>query len=431
MNKEERAKFIANITKSSVFGDGKRLRYQGTTKEFKIFDIPLKALIYNVDNGRIASLVKSYMRQHAQLDPETEEGSKLIANFLFQSNEIANKKTKDDILKCGQLEPGIITADGVIVDGNRRASLMWQILSDPNTTPDEKAKCENFRTVVLPENATQKDILRLETIYQLGSDEKVGYNAIEKYLHARDMEGKGFSVAEIEEYMNEKNSSSVQELLEVAELFDLYLEYCDCTGLYTQLPKGCEDDFLKLNTALKKVRSGRIPWIPNNKLKEVENDLQSICFDYIRLNMKGDDDFDFRAILQTSGGNFLQNESVWNYLVLQHRNVVENIEEKDIDALIEEADEDNEALKVALNLRDRDWRGKVKEGLKDAFKMAKDKIDNQKEKEKPLSLLKKSYNALSEIDLQTVYNSNEKSELLSWLSDIEGVCASIHKAIEK
>lgn len=245
------------------------------------------------------------------------------------------------------------------------------------------------------------------------------------------MEQKGFSVSEIEEYMGEKNTNSVQELLEVAELFDHYLDYCDCTGLYTQLPKGCEDDFLKLNVALKKIRSGKISWIPNNRLKEVENNLQSICFDYIRLNMKGDDGFDFRAILQTSGGNFLQNESVWNFFVEQYDTIVTDIEEEDIDTLIEKAGDNNDALRRLLNTRDTKWRGQVKEGLKEAFRIAKDKIDNKKEKEKPLTLLKKSYNALSEIDFQTVYNSNEKAEISSLLSEIEKICKEIHIAIKQ
>lgn len=36
------------------------------------------------------------------------------------------------------------------------------------------------------------------------------------------------------------------------DLIDSYLETYEYDGIYTRLPRGCEDDFLKLNTALKK-----------------------------------------------------------------------------------------------------------------------------------------------------------------------------------
>jgi len=426
MKKEERIALISSITNNEVFGDGRRLRYKGETKDFKIFEIPMSALIYNVQNGRIGSVVKTFEHSYGILDPEKDEDSKRIADFIYKSNEIANKKTRADIAKCGQMEPGIITADGIIVDGNRRASLMWSILNDPDADPSEKARCEHFRTVVLPENATQKDILRLETIYQLGTDEKVGYNPIEKYLHARDMEEKGFSIGEIEEYMDE-STNSVQELLEVVGLIDEYLENCDCVGLYTRLPKGFEDDLLKLNTAVKKIRKGGISWIPATKLIKIANDLKAISYDYIRLNMKKEDGFEFRDILQTSGGNFLQNEDVWNAFTENWQNAVDGVEEESIDAIIDRAS--GEDLERELNKRDNQWREIVKDPMKEAFHDAKDIIDNQREKEKPNALLKKALNALIGVDLDTVYRMKDKSEVVDQIGDIEEVLNSIKQAV--
>lgn len=426
MKKEERIALISSITHNQVFGEGRRLRYKGETKEFKIFEIPMEALIYNVQNGRIGSLVKTFEHSYGVLDPEKPEDSLTIAKMLYSSNEPANKKTRADIAKCGQMEAGIITADGILVDGNRRASLMWSILNDPDADPNEKARCERFRTVVLPENATQKDILRLETTYQLGTDEKVGYNAIEKYLHARDMEEKGFSIGEIEEYMGETNSS-VQELLEVATLIDDYLDNCDCVGLYTRLPKGFEDDLLKLNTAIKKIRKGSISWIPTTKLTKVETDLKAVCFDYIRLNMKKEDGFEFRDILQTSGGNFLQNEDIWNDFVENWQNAVDEVDEESIDAIIDRASGDD--LERELNKRDNQWREKVKDSMKDAFKNAKDIIDNQREKEKPNALLRKVINALNGVDLETVYRMMDKTELKEQVKEISRLLEDVKRAI--
>ena len=431
MTREDRIQLISSITKNQVFSNGqqgRRLRYQGESKDFKVFEIPLGALIYNVENGRISSFVKSFQKQKGTLDPEKPEGFEKIAKFLYDSAPEQNKRTREDIAKCGQMEPGIITADGVIVDGNRRVSLMWEIINDKNTPADVKAKCEKFRTVVLPENASKKDIIRLETTYQLGADEKVGYNPIEKYLHARDMQELGFSVAEIEEYMNEK-SGKVQELLEVVELIDQYLTSCDCEGIYTRMPDGFEDDLLKLNTAIKKIRKGAISWIPNNKLPKVENDLKTVCYDYMRLNMKSADGFDFRLILQTAGGNFLQNEDVWNNFVEGWQNATDDVEEQSIDELVDEA-KDAGDLERLLNKRDNEWKKQVKEPMKDAFKNAKDIIENQREKEKPNALLRKVINALRGIELETIYRTPDKSELENQMIEIHSLCSDIERAIQ-
>lgn len=182
MTAAERKAKIAEITGGNYFstdGKGKRIRYCGEVKTFIEYEIPMDLIIYNVENGRIASLVKSYEREHSSLNPEKEEDAKQIAQFLYDSNDIANKKTKRNIVANGQLETGIITCDGVLVDGNRRVSLMRQIISDSSFSTSERARCEKFRAIVLPEDADKKEILRLETTFQMGADEKVGYNAIE------------------------------------------------------------------------------------------------------------------------------------------------------------------------------------------------------------------------------------------------------------
>lgn len=432
MKRDERKEVISRITNNNVLGQGRKLRYQGKTEDFLIFDIPLNALIYNVENGRIASWVKSYAKQNRVLDPEKPEDAAQIAQFIYLSSEAANKKTREHIAECGQLEPGIITADGVIVDGNRRASLMLSILNDPSATPDQKARCEKFRTVVLPQNATQKDILRLETTYQLGTDEKVGYNVIEKYLHARDLEENGFSVGEIQAFMGE-TKSSVQEMLEMVSLIDEYLESCDCTGIYTNLPSGWEDDLLKLNTAVKKIKKGGVPWIPQDKLKRVENDLKAVSFDYVRLNMKQDDGFDFRAIASTANANFLGNENIWNKFINRWQEAIEDVEEETLEDVLEKAGSSEADFRRLLKARDQVWRSKVKEELRDSFADAKDKIENIKREEKPSALLRKAYNALDGVNLSVVYSlkEDEKREMGLQLRDILKLVDKISEVINK
>lgn len=432
MKAEERKQKIQEITRSNVFstdGKGKRLRYRGEVKTFVEYEIPIELLVYNVENGRIASLVKSFEKEHSTLNPERKDDALQIARFLYDSNDIANKKTKKDIAENGQLETGIITSDGVIVDGNRRASLMLSILNDDSYPPSVRARCEKFRAVVLPEDADEKEILRLETTFQMGTDEKVGYNAIEKYLHAYDMKEKGFSIADIEEYMGLESTSKVNELLQVKGLIDDYLDYYDYTGIYTRLPRGFEDDLQKLNQAIRKIKDGRIGWIPNDRLVEVENDLKCICFDFIRLNAKSREGFDFRAIASTANNNFLMKEEVWNRFVEAWQNSLEGVKEESIDEVLATSKGAGDTDRLLEN-RDNKWRKAVGEGLMEGFSDAKNTIENQKEKSRPSFLLRKAINALKEIDVDTLIASEDRQGLNEQLLQISSICDKLHSVIK-
>lgn len=348
MTAEERKIKIKEISEGKPVATGTKLKYQGEIREFNVYKIPLEFLAYNVENGRISSLVKSYKREHGNLDVSRKDDSQKIAQFLFESSEERNKKTLSDLAKNGQLEPGIITMDGVIVDGNRRASLLRNISESNQYDQTTKDRCSYFLARILPEDADEKEILRLETSYQMGADSKVDYNPIEKYLHTRDMRDKNFSIDQIAEYMGLSSNKEVILNLEIMELIDSYLDTYGYAGIYTRLPRGCEDDFLKLNIALKKVRSGKISWIQSDKLDEVENDLRLISFDFIRLEEKGD--FDFRMLASTSSSNFLADESTWNSFVDSYYGS-EASDEEDVEDVLVKANSDEEAKRL-LNQRD-------------------------------------------------------------------------------
>ena len=81
------------------------------------------------------------------------------------------------------------------------------------------------------------------------------------------------------------------------------------------------------------------------------------------------------------------------------------------------------------NKRDNKWRETVKDSMKDAFKNAKDIIDNQREKEKPNALLRKVINALNGIDLETVYRMKDKTELKEQMKDIARLLQDVENAI--
>ncbi len=429
MTTQERKIKIKEIKDGTPVATGTKLKYQGEIREFNVYKIPIEFLAYNVENGRISSLVKSYKREYGSLDVNNEKDSQKIAKFLFDSNEQRNKKTLKDLAENGQLEPGIITMDGIIVDGNRRASLLRKIAKESDYDQTTKDKCSYFLARILPEDANEKEILRLETSFQMGADSKVDYNPIEKYLHTRDMHVKKFTLDQIAEYMGFDSAKDVNLNLDIMELIDDYLETYGYNGIYTRLPRGCEDDFLKLNTAIKKVQSGKINWIQTDQLDEVETDLRNISFDFIRLEEKGD--FDFRAIASTSNQNFLNDEETWNTFADSYNNLIQDFEEEEqLEDVLKKAGNEADVYRL-LNQRDKKWKDEIREGLMSAFNDSKNIIENKKSKEKPEELIKKAINALSAIDLNSVSQSNKKPELLTKISILTKITEDISKALNE
>jgi hypothetical protein len=185
MDKNLRIQKLGEIIKSEEPEmTGISIRYKGEKKRFNAYKIPLKYLIYNKYNGRIGSLVKSYEREKKELDASIEEDKKIIEKFLWDSKADRNKATMQSLVEDGQKIYGIVTSDGVIIDGNRRAMLLNKIHSERHTYSKKHNvdHSEFFVAVILPGDATPKEIQKLETTYQMGEDKKLDYNPIEKYL---------------------------------------------------------------------------------------------------------------------------------------------------------------------------------------------------------------------------------------------------------
>lgn len=405
MQQEERDSILKQVQKGKPFATGYQLLYRGVLKPFDVWEIPMDALIYNQYNGRIGSIVKSYEKQSHTLNPEDENDSKLIEKFLWESKEAANKQTLDSLKKTGQIKFGIVSSDGVIIDGNRRASLMNRIRHDSKANQEEKDRCSYFKAVILPENATKKDILQLETSFQMGEDEKVDYNPIEKYLKCRDLEDAGFTRDEIASFMGIQKKE-VDQNLEILELMDEYLEWFNYEGIYT-MAEGHEDSFQKLNLAYKQYRAGA-----SNMWDYSEEDLNNmlgVAFDYIRLNLPQNDIRDiFRRPTQNSSSIF-GNKDRWNKFFEKHTRIMENHPEKPLEDYIKDAS--GVDITPCLESRDKDWRKQVTKELTETFKEAQDEIDSQLQSNAPLMLISKAQGALNSIDSKSKGFTEHKDEL--------------------
>ena len=205
----------------------------------------------------------------------------------------------EDLVENGQLRYGIVTADGVIIDGNRRASLLNRAYREREkhgwTTTDVE-KCRYFNAIILPQNADERDLQQLETMYQMGEDDKLDYNPIEKYLKCEDLKRVGFDNDEIAKMMSVKKSD-IDKWLATLPYMKKYLEILGYDEMYPMLD-GLEDQFLTLSSAMKDWRAhGKITKNCDWEYTDTDiDDLELICYDYMRFDQEGKE---FRRICKT------------------------------------------------------------------------------------------------------------------------------------
>ena len=397
MNAEQRKRELEKIQNNSKpVMTGARLTYHGERASFNVYSIPLSILTYNPYNGRIGAEVKSFEKQHHVLDPDNEKDVEIIEKLLWDSKPDANERTKNSLLEEHQHRYGIVTADGKIIDGNRRACLLNKIWKDETIPANRKQHAQFFDAIILPIDADRKEIIRLETTYQMGEDAKVDYGPIEKYLKAGDLREEGFSDNEIATFMGVK-PKDIGWYLRILDLMNEYLDYYNYSGIYTMLEER-EDPFQKLEAALRGYRNGSSTQMWGYDVESDVSDLKAIAFDYIRL---GIDQTDFRDIIRKPSKNLTDaslfaNEDIWRDFSDKHFQATEAIKEQSVADIIRENPDGD--LKRLLRARDNEWREKIEATLKENFNNSRDKLSNKQQAAEPMKLLRKAFEALSAID---------------------------------
>lgn len=412
MNKETRIQKIQEIIKrdeSNPFGKIE-IPWEDSLVVKNVYKIPLEYLIYNKYNGRILSRTQSLEKQNYNIDVETAEGKKRIEDLLWHSNETRNKTTQISINDYGQQKVGIITKDGIIIDGNRRVMLL-----------NKGNKFNYFKAVVLDVTLDENplEIEKLETTYQMGEDEKVGYNATEKYIKSKllykKLTQKTYSsntekhkpdndaINKIASWMG-IDSSEVFKYLDTMEVMDEYLEFLEYDGIYTQLDKR-EDQFLNLTKWLKafygEASKRGFDGYANNDV----DDLKVIAFDYIRAKYEGKE---FRIIAEGNKQNhFFGDKLIWKSFREFHNEKIKLITESEIDY-------NSSNLNKHLDDRDNKFFESTKLGGNESFLVEnieehKQKLGYNRAAEEPEKLVNKANDALNAI--KTGHKSFAKKEV--------------------
>ena len=161
-------------------------------REETVYKVPLDLLRYRKENGRISSSVKTYERTVGPLDPTDSNAQTTLQNFLYEKDQEKTDQLKVLLRAEGQREPGIVTVDGFLINGNRRKVALTK-LKDEFQTED---KFQTMKVVILPGKddpggpPTLKEIEQIENRYQMQTEGKADYYGFDEALSIRDKEEK-------------------------------------------------------------------------------------------------------------------------------------------------------------------------------------------------------------------------------------------------
>lgn len=425
---------IAKIidSKSSHSRLARRINYKGEMVDLPAYKIPIKHLVFNKYNGRIASRVKSYITQNHKLDEFSKEGRNTICKFLWEASEAQNKKTLQSLKDHNQIEVGIVTSDGVIVDGNRRASLLLKLHQDGD--PNEPC----LLAVVLPDalDNDPKEIMRLETEYQIGEDKKVEYNAIEKYLKCADLKVH-YNEKQIAALMGD-DEPNIKKIIEIKGLMDDYLKSMEYDGLYTMLEAvDAEGVFWDFHSAMKAFQ-GKSPgkyvldWeLDKSDLAELKN----FFFHMVRANYRGPDGSSgkgYRQIFTNKGTSIISKKNVWQGFCDKFFNEMEPIlaEEESVNEIHEK--HPGEEFQKELIKRDKIFAESFKKKVDQNFYASLKKLSNKQDQDKPEKLLANALEALEEIQVAKLadMSTETKTKLFSLAQSINKLSHKIKVALE-
>jgi hypothetical protein len=213
-----------------------------------------------------------------------------------------------------------------------------------------------FKAIVLPVTLEENpiEIERLETTYQMGEDEKLRYNPIEKYLKAKQIYDKltqklkdSDAIKSISEWMGE-TEGEIKKYLDTMAVMDEYLEYLEYDGIYTQLDSR-EDQFLSLTKWLNIFYGESSKRAFDGYTDSDVDDLKTLAFDYLRFRNEYDGK-EFRNFAEGNKENhFFGDKEIWKSFLDKHYEIIKRLPQED------EIDFNSSNLEAHLNARDRQF----------------------------------------------------------------------------
>jgi len=137
-----------------------RITYRGKPRDLPVIRLQPNQLLFNYNNSRLrAQILDDPKCALIKTDPLSDEAQEILAKLLKQTEEY--QSLKDEVIAFQQKNAGVVTADGLVIDGNTRLAIIREL----NAAGNENAK--GIDVAVMPADATTADCIDVEMTRQM------------------------------------------------------------------------------------------------------------------------------------------------------------------------------------------------------------------------------------------------------------------------
>ena len=168
---------------------GHMVLFQGRYREFPVSKVPTGALIYRVENGRLAAELEEYAAatgssvEDLRRRAETGDVQKRLHELLLAKAQDPEGPIFAELQRLGQqTEPLLVLFDGLVINGNRRLAAMRELAG---RDPARYAGFHQVAVAVLPEDTEPQEIEYVEAALQMAPETKLHYGWLDRRLKLR------------------------------------------------------------------------------------------------------------------------------------------------------------------------------------------------------------------------------------------------------
>lgn len=163
--------------------------YQDRQKTLEVIRIDPNALLLNHDNSRVkAQLLDHPSRKIVEQDPTSVEAQEVLATLLRETEKF--KALKEELKILGQKQVGLISRDGLLVNGNTRVVALREL------------GISGVDVAVLPRDAGPREFLDLEMSLQMAQLTHQDYTFTNELLLIERYKDFGHNDSDIAKKMN-------------------------------------------------------------------------------------------------------------------------------------------------------------------------------------------------------------------------------------
>mgnify|MGYP005640712045 FL=1 len=357
-------------------------------KSASVYEVPIEYCKYRLDNGRIKTQILTHLKVIGKLKPNDDETQKVISEYLGKSDPKTNEDLKKILKKEGQKDPAVMTADGFLINGNRRKWAFEQLLKE---YPEEKYK--KLKVVILPgsndpERPTVKDIAILENRFQVYLTGKSEYSKMNKALTYYTNTKNGISLEELlkddptfgdndNKKFQQKIKKFKKEYFEPIKLMDEYLETYGTKGDYNRVANRWMS-FEELGKNVTSNLDNQKFLVEHNIDKKEVGSIKSAAFNIIKLKDSSEVAADNRYLIR----------GLPRWIKAEKKDVLKIGNIDDVSDHIKDPDE-----------RDREWQHTKAEEVINLIKKLENLSTRMKDQLDPLNRLNEALGKLTHEDL--------------------------------